>query len=163
MRDLAWQPAFDGQRPPFDEANTASLRHGAYSTVQIGPRATELAAEITDSMPLYSPADTPAVRLLAVALARVERAVAALDEVDDALGDRKLAAFMADGQDRLDRLRRDLRSWIGVSAKLMADLGLTPASRVRLGTDLMLAQRASDQALDRLAAEGREIREKRTT
>ena len=145
----------------FTVGNQLSRTHGAYSTLATSKRAEALAGEIRATMPLYSAADEPAIRLLAVTLARVERAAAALDEVDEHLGEKRLAAFMAEGQERLDRLRRDLRAWIGTANRLMSELGMTPSSRARLGLDLALAQRASDAALERLVEEGRRIREQR--
>jgi hypothetical protein len=161
---LSHGPARGYVWPSFREGEPGpALRHGAYSTLACGPRAAELASEIRQALPLYAPADEPSVRLLALALARVERASAALDEVDERLGSRRLAAYLAEGEERLDRLRRDLRAWIGTATKLMSELGMTPSSRARLGLDVALAQRASDQALDQLAAEGRQIRERRTS
>ena len=68
-------------------ANTASLRHGAYSTVHLGKRAAQLAAEIRDTAPVYEEADEPVVRLLGMSLARVEAASRAIDRMDELAGD----------------------------------------------------------------------------
>jgi hypothetical protein len=146
--DGSWRPVFAGQRPPLPAGEPGpALKHGAYSSLLTGPRACELAVEIRASLPLYSPADAPSVLLLALTLARVERAAAALDAADD-----------SGTADTLDRLGRDLRSWIGTATRLLSELGMTPSSRARLGLDVALAQRAADQALERLADEGRRIR-----
>lgn len=160
-RPASGVPARGYSWPPFEPGNQASLRHGAYSTLATGERAQGVADEIRTSLPFYSPADEPAVRLLAVSLVRVEFATRALDEVDEQLGGKALAPYMIDSHERLDRLRKDLRSWIATSVRLMAELGMTASSRVRLGVDVVLAQRAADDALDRLREEGRAIREAR--
>jgi len=159
--DPVWVPSFEGQRPPFQVGNILARRHGSYSSVELRGRAIDLAGEIRDHLPLYSPADEPAVRLLSIVLARVERANDALDEVDEHFAGAPLQAFLAKNGEGLDRLRKDLRQWINTAAKLASELGMTPSSRSRMGLDLALAARAADQALDRLGDEGRRIREAR--
>ncbi len=139
---VEWTPRFEGQRAPFQAGNILAKRHGAYSTVELRGRAADLAGEIRDHLPIYSPADEPVVRLLAIVLARVERASFALDEVDEHLATQPLGAYLAEGAERLDRLRKDLRNWIATAAKLSDSLGMTPSSRARLGLDVALAHRA---------------------
>ena len=63
----------------FQPGHGAALKHGANSTLAIAPGAAELADELRQVVPTYSPADEVSVRLLAVTLARIERAVAALE------------------------------------------------------------------------------------
>jgi hypothetical protein len=136
-------------------------RHGAYSSLELRARSLDFCGEIRDALPLYSPADEPAVRMLAMALARLERANLALEEVDEVLAARPGGGYFSEKGERLDALRRDMRAWMGTAMKLCGELGMTPSSRARLGLDVALAQRASEQAVDRLLETGREIRERR--
>jgi hypothetical protein len=139
--DGRWLPAFEGQRPPFERRNSAATKHGAYSTLRVGPRAAELADEIREAMPLRSPADEATLRLLALALARVEAASAALDRVDQNSAS-ELSPYMIESAPQLGRLREDLRSWLSTAAKLAASLGLTPVSRAKLGLNVAMTERA---------------------
>lgn len=131
-----WAPAFPGQRPPFKPGNdagvrfrpgnTAGVHHGAYATVQLGPRVAELADEIRDLIPGYSPADEVALRVLCLALARLEQSSAAIDDDTPA----------AD----LARLRQDERGWANTIRRYLADLGLTPVARSGLGLNVARAR-----------------------
>jgi hypothetical protein len=138
-------PSGNGSRPPFERGNQAALQHGGYALLGIGDRATEIAADVRPTLPAYAAADEPVLLLLATTLARIERANAAIELVDEnstsALseylgGDEKTLA------PDLSRLRQDLRAWIGLARRLANDLGLTPTSRARLGLDIASAQRA---------------------
>ena len=132
----------------FKPGNSLGLRHGAYSTLHLGKRAAQLAADIRDTAPVYEEADEHVVRLLALTLARVESAAKALDRLDE----------LADGSSPLGpyssevggRLREDLRHWIGTATKLAAELGLTPLSRGRLGVSV--AQIRTEQTRQELLA-----------
>lgn len=135
-QDGRWVPAFPGQRPPFAEGNELAVQHGAYSTLHLAPRAAELAAELRAVVPAYSPADEPMVRMLAIVLARVERATAALEKVDDAAEGNEVGVYLGDGAESMRRLREDSRGWINTARRLANDLGLTPTSRARLGLDI---------------------------
>jgi hypothetical protein len=146
----------------FEPGHDLSTTHGAYSN---GLALTERAAEIADGvrrvMPHYAPADEGMVRLLAISEVRIEKATAAINRADDAAAGNELTGYVGDGGITLERLRTDLRAWINLARRLRNDLALGTAARGRLGLDVALAQRASDQALDRLGAEGRRIRESR--
>ena len=61
-----WAPAFAGQRPPFEPGHALSTRHGAYAVLTLRDRAGEVAESLRAIVPAFSPADEPAVRLLAV-------------------------------------------------------------------------------------------------
>jgi hypothetical protein len=121
-----WTPAFEGQRPPLESGNARSVTHGAYAVLQLGDRVAEIADELTPLVPGYRPADQVAVRLLALSVARIERAVAALDEADV-------------GQ--LARLEADMRGWVNTARRLVVDLALTPTARARLGIDVAIGER----------------------
>ncbi len=110
----------------FEPGNQAASTHGAYAELQLGTRVDELAADITTLVPSYRPADQIAVRLLALSLARIERAVSALEDAKP--GD-------------LARLEADMRSWVNTSRRIVVDLALTPTARARLGLDVSLADR----------------------
>ncbi len=120
----------------FEPGNALALRHGAYSTVYLGKRAAQLAAEVRDTAPVYEECDEPTVRLLALTLARVEAATRASDRLDElADGGSPLAPYQSE---MYGRLRQDLRGWIGTAIRLAAELGLTPLARGRL--DVSVAQ-----------------------
>lgn len=157
-----WVPAFDGQRPPFKPGNELRKTHGAYA-MQISEPVEEKVAAIRTMCPAYSISDEYTIRLLAITLTRIERGQMALDEVD-ALADRNgsgaLSAYLGAGV-KLDTLRSDVRSWVNSAGKLLDALGLSTTSRAKLHLDVALAQRAADQALDHLTAEGRRIRQAR--
>lgn len=121
-------PARGYTRPPFERDNTAALKSGAYvATWRLSEEVEEKSAWLREIAPVFTPADEPVVTLFAVTLCRIEKATVALDDADAA---------------SLETLRRDLRSWIGLARRLASDLGMTPASRARLGLDLALTQRA---------------------
>jgi hypothetical protein len=95
--------------------------------VKLGARADEIAAEIREVVPAYRPSDEITVRLLAVTLARSERAFAALE--DAAPGD-------------LARLEQDARGWVNRATALVDKLGMTPTARARLRLDVAQTARA---------------------
>jgi hypothetical protein len=76
----------------------------------------ELADALRDVVPAYWPSDEVAVRLLALALARLERAEAVADPSS--------------------KLRTDTLGWANSARRLLGDLGLTPTSRAALGLDV---------------------------
>jgi hypothetical protein len=134
-----------------------AVRHGAYSRLSLQPRARALREELSGLVPLGADADAPAIDLLALTLAQVERAGVVL-----AVEQARSQEAMRRGDpppERLDRLAADCRSWTNTAARLLDQLGLTPTSRARLAGDLAAASR--EAGLAQLAAEGRAIRERR--
>lgn len=125
----------------FQPGNALSARHGAYATVKLGPRVDELVELIRPDVPMVRPADELTIRLLAVTLARLERALEALEGGP--------AADMA-------RLEADARGWVNRATSLSDKLGLNPMARARLGVDVANARRAV--TLTELAAEAEEER-----
>jgi hypothetical protein len=127
----------------FLPGHSHSTKHGAYSSsLRLSPRTNELAAELREVVPLYSPADEVVIRLLALVLTRIELAAVALDRVDEASAGRELGAYAGtDAAQGLQRLREDLRRWVDTAARYATTLGLTPLSRARLGLDVALAKR----------------------
>jgi hypothetical protein len=140
----------------FERDNGAAITHGAYSARALAPRAAEIEEQIYASAPWLGPSDAIAVSLLSRTVARVELADAAVQQVDERASS-PLTPYLTEKGEALDRLRRDMRSWINLATKLAAELGLTAASRARLGLDVA---RTRDTLAD-LAAKGREIRERR--
>lgn len=125
-RSEAIEPHSERIWAPFEKGNEVGLRHGSYSVLKLAPRAAEIADGVRALLPVYSPADEPAVQTLAVVLARLERATEALDGAGDP----------AD----LQRLRDDLRGWANTARRYFNDLGMTPTSRAKLGLDLVRAR-----------------------
>jgi hypothetical protein len=106
------------------------------------PRTVELAEQVRAVVPIRDAADEFAIQSLAILLVRIERAAAAIEELDaqfDAEGSGPLAVYLAEGE-KFDALRKDLRSWLSVSERYFAALGLTPGSRARLGLDVARAR-----------------------
>lgn len=141
----------------FARGNGAAVRHGAYAVVRLTPRAEELAAELRRLVPLATPIDGPAIDALALVLAQLERAMLVLSTVQT----REVAALTSGGLDRDDRddLRRlaaDARGWANTARRYFDMLGLSPASRLRLGLDLVRVE----DGIAQLIAEGREVRER---
>jgi hypothetical protein len=134
--------------------------HGAYSTVTVSEPAERLAAAIRPLLPVYDEVDGPALRALAVVLVRVERAEAALAQLERMVeedGRGPLAMYAGevrlDGKVvRVDGLKADLRGWLRVAETYFAALGMTPGSRLRLGLDLLRAKRLTVLDLHREAA-----------
>jgi hypothetical protein len=132
------------KRNRAEPGNELRLSHGAYrgDAVLAGDERTlALVEEIRGSAPVVTAADEVQIRLLAVTLRRVEAAVAAVERVD-ALSRDPAAPYVVDDALALARLREDLRAWINTARKLASDLGMTPASRARLGLDIASTQRA---------------------
>jgi hypothetical protein len=120
-----------------------AVTHGAYaSSLRLSGRADELAAELREVAPVCTPADEVTVRLLATTLVRVERATAALDQLDQTAEGRELSPYVVEEAAKLQRLREDLRGWISMARRLAADLGMTPSARAKLGLDVALTRRA---------------------
>jgi hypothetical protein len=106
--------------------NDLAAKHGAYATVKLGSRVAELADRIRELVPGYAERDEPAVRLLCLALARLEASSTAIAD--------------ASAPDELKRLRDDERGWANTARRYLNDLGLTPTSRAKLGLHVARAR-----------------------
>jgi hypothetical protein len=131
-----WQPAFPGQRPPFERGNTLSLKHGARSPRLVGRRAGEIAERLAALVPGYDDSHAPTVELLARELARIELADEWLDEH---------GIIDAEGQPAGILKMRSV--WTNSAARLASDLGLNPMQQARLG---LVRARTGDEARRRL-------------
>ena len=118
--------------------------HGAMSRGHVIARAQrtlELADGIRSVVPVYEDADQFAVQALAVLLVRIERADAALSQVEAEADAREGPAAAYRGQEPwVENLRRDLRGWLSGAERYLASLGLSPGSRARLGLDIARAR-----------------------
>jgi len=150
MAEGKWEPAFDGQRPPFKPGHEVSTRHGAYSPRKVDPLATELVdALLTDDGAAYlrAPAFRPALWAWSRAEAQTQLLTEYLGDTIGDLGDEKVRAAY------LLLHRAETRAQTG-----RARLGLDPLSRARLGKDVAQGK-AADAAtimaeLERLQAAG---------
>lgn len=94
-----------------------------------------------ERVPAYSESDEPTVQLLALTLTRVRKAAAALDMLDAALTGKELGGYTLDDASRYQRLREDLRGWVGTASRLLDSLGMSTRSRAALGLDIASARR----------------------
>jgi len=99
--------------PPFEDGNTVALRHGAYATLALKPRAYAIAARLRDAMgDAFEDKHTAAVEAGALAGARVEAALGhLLDETN---------------VEELKTLDANARSWLRLYLDTLERLGLTP-------------------------------------
>jgi hypothetical protein len=135
------------ERPPFEEGNTASLTHGAYSPAAIEQRADDVRGELLTYAPyLDEPRFIPAVHRYLTACAREQLA-------HDALLARGMEAKGS------TRLLEVATAAARLAAKLGCDLGLDPIGHARIRA-LSSGAEASEAAasLAQLGAEGRRAR-----
>lgn len=128
------------RHPDFEPGNQLGLRHGAYALLALTPAATELADQLRGVVPVYDPADEPALQAFAMALVQSRTASAALEK-----------ASAEGGRGDLLKLSQDARSWLSTALKYSESFGMTPRSRVALGLDLVRGQKES-MTLTKLAA-----------
>ncbi len=124
--------------PPAPLGNQRAATHGCYSVLTQTPRAEQLAIELRDLVPLATVADSPAIDVLALTLAQLERASVVLShrqqtEVAQLREGRRPGKI---DRDDLRRLSQDARGWASVATRLLEALGMTPASRAKLGLDV---------------------------
>jgi hypothetical protein len=132
--------------------------HGAWSDRAIAPRAGALEAAVLESAEFPDHVRSPVFRMALAAWARSEAVASLLFE--------HLATLGADAMmtPRLAGTRAPVDLWRAAdahAAKLRGELGLSPVSYARIAKDLGIANRASEDALERMANAGREIRERR--
>jgi hypothetical protein len=134
----------------FEPGNDLARRHGGYSLAGISDRAAEIADQVRPTLPFYSGADEPTLLLFATTLARIERANRAIEAVDEEIGIRRpLSPYMIPDAPKLQRLREDLRAWIGLARRLANDLGLSPMSRAKLAENVAVAQKIGADLVER--------------
>lgn len=133
-----WQPAFKGQRRPFQSGNELAVQHGAYSPRKIDPLAQELVdLVLQDSDAAH--AHAPSYRYALWAWARAEAQVQLLTEY---LSRRGLEGGEGMGDLDDDRVRTAYLLLHRAEARATTGrtrLGLDPLSRARLGRDVAAA------------------------
>jgi hypothetical protein len=121
-----------------------SLRHGGYSVLRNERRAHEIREELIAAALIAEPADAATFDIAANLLARAERALLVLDhhhreEIGDLLV--KGAPPNPEARQHLIRLSADCRGWLNSAARLLAELGMSPAARAKLGLHLAQGKR----------------------
>lgn len=124
-----WQPAFEGQRPPFP------VKHGAYSLQLVSDDAAQLLERLRSSdAPWLADVDAVALESWAFAVAQCRR-------LREAVG----SSSKADDQ---------LRAWDRRLAHWTSVLGFDPLSRERLTRDAAVARAISARSLESLQERG---------
>lgn len=137
--------------------------HGAYSTslLKIGPVIEQRADDIRALLPAFHAVDEAALRALATVLIRIERAAAALEQLEQMVDEAGLGPLAMFSEEltlngkvvRADGLKDDLARWLRVAEKYLSAFGMTPGSRARLGLDLVRARHFTVLDLHRDAEE----------
>ena len=153
-----WQPAFEGQRPPFQAGNEVAIKHGAFTPKRVNPIAHGYIAGIQADPGLAyltRPAFADTLWLWATAMARVQILEAWVDDmnIDDAAN-----------SDRGKKSPLDLLgTWSTRAATYASRLGLDPLSAARLGKDIAQGRQADAAGeLTRLRAQHEAATRKRT-
>lgn len=110
---------------PARPGNFRGLQHGTKSERLMAPRTVEIAEELSKLIPAGTAVDEPAALLLAGMLARIEAANAFIERVG-----------VVDTRHRVRPILKIVAGWEANAARLMDQLGLTPTSRAKLGTEL---------------------------
>jgi len=109
----------------FEPGNEVALKHGSYvSPLRLTSRVGEIAEALLENMPHRSPVFAAMVQAAALAGARLERAIAALEDAKPG---------------ELARLEQDARGWHRSWVSALNALGLTPLSASRMGLNIALA------------------------
>ncbi len=138
--DGRWVPEFPEQRPPFPPGHSLAETHGSYSSpAKMGDRPAQIADALRPYIPGYTPGMETTLETYGVTLVRVERAVRAIEHVEDVFERtgklQRVTNRKKDPDDFLAHLRQDLARWISLSLKLADALGLTPSASARILKD----------------------------
>jgi hypothetical protein len=151
-------PARGYSWPPFQPGHTMSVVHGAWSERAVGPRADAIATAVLEDADFPDHVRSPVFRMSLAAWARAEAVASLLYDYLVTLGPEAMMTPRLAGT----RAPADLwRAADAHAAKLRSELGLSPVSYAKIAKDLGLAGRAAEDALERMAKAGREIRERR--
>lgn len=132
---LAWQPAFEGQRPPFQPGNQLAVKHGAHSPYRVDPLAIQFRDEILTN-PAMAYLSQPQYQATFWAYCRTAARVQLLEDYVDAMTMSE-AARSDKGQTSALEL---LRKWTSTLITLAARMGLDPLSYTKLGKDVVSTQ-----------------------
>lgn len=145
-----WQ-THERRHPPFPPGNDVAVRHGAYSTRVIAPRAAAILAEVTADPPDWLHAvDAGALTAWAETEARS-------DVLRQYTNEHGLLDSKGKPTGAADLLLRNER----LAASQRARLGFDPLSRATLRRDTAIGAAVAGQAVAHAAAAGRAIREAR--
>jgi hypothetical protein len=115
--------------PPFGVGNLAAVKHGAQAAAwRLAPRTLGIADSLRPLVPGFSEGDEVTLRLLALVLARLELAELWLGEQG--------TIFRPGRKGETFSVVRLMSTWEAQAAKLASSLGLSPASRARIGSDV---------------------------
>lgn len=132
-------PNLAKRRAPFEVGNDFGRVHGGRVAVwKLQPRAQEIAEQLTELLPVRSPADAPTVDSLATVLVRLEL-----------LNDYLERNGLFDARGRPRPALKLLSSFENTAARLLAQLGCDPVSRAKLGLDTVRAGAALRAHLER--------------
>lgn len=135
----------------FEPGNQVSVGHGRppvhggqsrAHVIARSARAAEIIEEIESVLPVLDEADRFAVLDLAIARVRAERYRDAIIEAEEDAAS-PLAGFTGSIGELIERLDAAHKRWMSVVERYESNLGLTTASRARLGLDLARARRLS--------------------
>jgi hypothetical protein len=113
-------PARNYSWEPFEPGHELSIRHGAYATLHLRPRAEEIATRLREALgDEFEDKFTPALEAASLAAARVERALGHVLSPD--VTEDKLA----------EKLDANARAWLRLYVQTLESLGLTP----KIGTN----------------------------
>jgi hypothetical protein len=164
--------------PPFAAGNTAALVHGARSERSVAPLAEKIAAGLLTHASCPDYLQEPAYAPVVAAWSRAEAVTQLLWQYLDGMdAETALTETIAGEEDethgeggsitrrsaskRVMSVLGELHRSETRAMNLRGRLGLDPLSRAKIAKDIGLAQRASDDALDRLGETGKAIRERR--
>jgi hypothetical protein len=114
--------------PPFVSGNEVAVKSGAQAQPwRLAPRTAEIADTLRHLIPGYSEGDEIVLKLLALALARIELAEKWLAEQDSVVKPGKRGDPWP--------ILKLMGTWEAQAGRLASQLGLTPAARARIGAD----------------------------
>jgi hypothetical protein len=167
-----WRPP-----EPYQLGNDAALVHGAYSPGRVDPVAARFREALFGLADCPEYLHEPKFSWSVQAWSRHEAIVSLLWQHLDALGIEEAAAEVttaaeeasaaSGGVTRRSQQRRTqptldaLARWETKLRASRAELGLSPTAYAALAKDVGIVRRQQDDAIERLAAEGREIRLRR--
>ncbi|UXM93312.1 hypothetical protein [Paenarthrobacter sp. JL.01a] len=132
-----WEPAFEGQRPPFTPGNEMAVKHGAKSPRKVDPIADALASELLlDETVAYLRAPRYAAAVQAWAQAEAKCAL-----ISNWVDGMPIEAAAASKQGQTSPLEL-LRKWETTAQNHRSRLGLDPMSAARLGKDVAQGRQA---------------------
>ena len=147
-------PARGYSWPPFQEGNTAAVKHGAHSESVVQPRARAILLAVLEDPAMPDHVRTAAFASAAGAWARAEAVAELLFEHMGAMSVEAMIAPPMPGT------RAPIDVWRAADAhasRLRSKLGLDPGSYARIARDLGIADRALDAGLDRMSRTGAQL------